>query len=127
MVDQPPEGAVPIVTPTSSVRWNGVVTQVGPDQQAGRAEEVAAMLRANGIRVTSVTRTRNARGRGHPMGNSIDVDPRQRDRALELINQWYPGLAAEAFSIRAGENMGRGVRSTGNHAHIDLGPVAGPR
>lgn len=127
LVDSQPTSAVPQVTPTSSVRWNGAITQVGPEQQTGRAEEVAAMLRANGIRVTSVTRNRNARRRGHPEGNSIDIDPRDRGEAMRLIGLYYPGLAHESFDIGAGQNLGGGVRSTGHHSHIDLGPVAGPR
>lgn len=127
LIDSQPDGAVPTVTPTSSVRWNGAVTQVGPDQQAGRAEEVAEMLRAHNIRVTSVTRTNNASTGGHDQGNSIDVDPRDRIRAMNLIARWYPGLASESFDIGAGERFGRNVRSTGHHGHVDLGPVARPR
>ena len=127
MVDQLPDSAVPQVTPTSSVRWNGAITQVGPDQQDGRAEEVAAMLRANNIRVTSVTRTNNASPHGHPAGNSIDVDPRDRIRARNLIIQYFPGLMQESFDIGAGETFGNGVRSTGHHGHFDLGSAAAPR
>ena len=126
-VDSEPTGAVPTVTPTSSVRWNGAVTQVGPYEQTGRAEEVAAMLRAHNIRVTSVTRTNNASRGGHDQGNSIDVDPQDRIRAMNLIARWYPGLTSESFDISAGQRFGRNVRSTGHHGHIDLGPVAGPR
>lgn len=126
-VDSEPTGAVPTVTPTSSTRWNGTVTMVPPEQQAGRAEEVAAMLRAHNIRVTSVTRTNNASRGGHDQGNSIDVDPDDRIRAMNLVARWYPGLASESFDIGAGQRFGRNVRSTGHHGHIDLGPVAGPR
>lgn len=126
-VDSEPTGAVPTVTPTSSTRWNGTVTMVPPELQAGRAEEVAAMLRAHNIRVTSVTRTNNASRGGHDQGNSIDVDPQDRTRAMNLIARWYPGLASESFDIAAGQRFGRNVQSTGHHAHIDLGPVAGPR
>lgn len=127
MVDQPPENAVPTVTPTSSVRWNGAVTHVGPDQQASRAEEVAAMLRANGIRVTSVTRNNNASPGGHDQGNSIDVDPSDRIRARNLIIQYFPGLYQESFHFDGGTQHGGGVVSTGTHGHFDLGPAAAPR
>lgn len=118
----------PTVQRTSSaVQWNGGITEVGPDQQAGRAEEVAAMLRANGVRVTSVTRQGNSRRGGHDAGNSIDVDPRDQRAARELINTYYPGLALETIDVPAGQDFGNGVRSTGHHGHFDLGPVAGPR
>lgn len=121
-------GTQPTVQRTSSnTRWSGGITEVGPNQQAGRAEEVAAMLRANGIRVTSVTRQGNARSQGHPAGNSIDIDPNDQRAALDLIHTYYPGLAVENLDISAGQDFGNGVRSTGHHGHIDLGPVAGPR
>lgn len=121
-------GREPTVQRTSSnTQWSGGITEVGPDQQAGRAEEVAAMLRANGIRVTSVTRQGNARSRGHPAGNSIDIDPNDQRAATDLIHTYYPGLAVEDLNISAGQDFGNGVRSTGHHGHIDLGPVAGPR
>lgn len=121
-------GRQPTVQRTSSnTRWSGGITEVGPNQQAGRAEEVAAMLRANGIRVTSVTRQGNARSQGHPAGNSIDIDPNDQRAALDLIHTYYPGLAVENLDISAGQDFGNGVRSTGHHGHIDLGPVAGPR
>jgi hypothetical protein len=107
--------------------WNGQVSYVGPNEQVGRAEEVAAMLVANNIRVNSVYRENNAVPGGHDARNSIDVDPRDRDRAIALIGQYYPGLASESFDIEAGRRFGRDVRSTGHHGHIDLGPVAGPR
>jgi len=100
----------------------GTVTQAG--QRMGRAQEVADFLRANGIRVTSVIRTGNARPNGHPAGNSIDVDYRDRQRAMALIRQHYPDLASESFDIKNGQNFGNGVVAHGDHGHIDLGTAA---
>lgn len=110
-----------------TIQWNGGITEVGSDQQDGRAEEVAAMLRARGIRVTSVTRQGNARPHGHPAGNSIDVDPNDQRAAQELIHTYFPGLAVELIPVDAGQDFGNGVRSTGEHGHFDLGSAAGPR
>lgn len=114
-------------TNTRVPQWNGQIVEVGADQQDGRAEEVAAMLRARGIRVTSVTRQGNARPHGHPAGNSIDVDPNDQRAAQELIHTYFPGLAVELIPVDAGQDFGNGVRSTGEHGHFDLGSAAGPR
>lgn len=96
---------------------------------SGRADDVAAFLRANGVRVTSTRRRRNARAGGHPEGNSIDIDPRDQALARRLLSgdnyqNQYGEMPWEIIDIPAGQDFGNGVRSTGHHAHIDLGPAA---
>ncbi len=127
----PDDVYLPTADPRADFGATGQVTRTssrGPAQWDGRAEEIATALRngVNGrrVRVTSVTRTGNARARGHPAGNSIDIDPADLETAREIISRQYPGMPVEYIPIRRGQDLGNGVRATGDHIHIDIGSVA---
>ncbi len=76
-----------------------------PPHLQGRADEVAAFLRQNGVTVNSTVRTNNA-GREHPVGNAIDIDvtnQAEADQVFQLIAQQFGGQTdAPAQSSGAG-------------------------
>lgn len=114
--------------PTTESPYNpdGTVRPVGSSWN-GQANTVADALRGAGVRVTSVVRRGNARPGGHPVGNSIDIDPAHIDVARQTISRQFPGMPVEYIFIRGGEDLGNGVVSSGDHYHIDIGSAAGPR
>lgn len=106
----------------------GFVRPANAGQWEGRAPEIEELLLSRNIRLTAgaAYRTGNARRHGHPEGNSIDIPPDQYEAAIAAIraDPRFANIPMQPRFVRRGTDFGNGVVATGDHYHVDLGPVA---